>query len=339
MSESTIDQFNIEPLVINIENLIKNGLKLILKDYINRYDLLEKTHKQIMKLPSVMNEINKCPDSDSDLEYDNDSSKFIDIRDMTRDLVKTEILHIENNLDRIEKKYEAMSPLICKILEKLESINDEVKLLKETSRDNNTVQLIEPVKSLIVSTCENENIKFEINEDVSDEDLSDEDVNEEDVNEEDVNEEDVNEEDANEKSEDRLVEVIEPVKVEKITVIKVEEVEEEEDEEEDEVEDEVEDEEEVEEEEEEVETEASEDEASEYDDVVVEVEKNETILENTKLEETEEEELTIITIDDIDYCTNDEDNGFIWDLSEEGEQGNKIGYLKEGEPFFYADEM
>jgi hypothetical protein len=52
----------------------------------------------------------------------------------------------------------------------------------------------------------------------------------------------------------------------------------------------------------------------------------------------EEEELTIITIDDVDYCTNDEENGFIWEVNEEGEQGEKIGYLKEGEPFFYADE-
>ena len=54
--------------------------------------------------------------------------------------------------------------------------------------------------------------------------------------------------------------------------------------------------------------------------------------------EEEDAELTIITIDDIDYCTNDEENGFIYELSDEGEQGDKIGYLKDGEPFFYADE-
>ena len=55
-------------------------------------------------------------------------------------------------------------------------------------------------------------------------------------------------------------------------------------------------------------------------------------------EKEEEEELEIITIDDIDYCTNDLENGFIWELNEDGEQCDKIGYLKEGEPFFYADE-
>ena len=51
-----------------------------------------------------------------------------------------------------------------------------------------------------------------------------------------------------------------------------------------------------------------------------------------------EEELEVITIDDIDYCTNNEENGFIWELTEDGEQGDKVGYLKDGEPFFYADE-
>ena len=54
--------------------------------------------------------------------------------------------------------------------------------------------------------------------------------------------------------------------------------------------------------------------------------------------EKSEEDLEVITIDDIDYCTNNEENGFIWELTQEGEQGTKVGYLKDGEPFFYAEE-
>jgi hypothetical protein len=86
-------------------------------------------------------------------------------------------------------------------------------------------------------------------------------------------------------------------------------------------------------EEDEVETEASDEEEEEEEEEVV-------IPAPTKVdvEVVEEEELEIITIDDVDYCTNDVENGFIWQLSEDGEQGDKIGYLKEGEPFFYADE-
>ena len=368
MTESKIESFNIEPLVFEIQNVIKNGLKVLLKDYIDRHDLLEKTHKQIMKLPSVMNEINKGGNSDSDSESDlepgDDKSIFISISDMTRDLVKKEMSYVESKLDRIEKKYESISPLISKILDKLESINAEVKVLKETPRNNIKIVQMDHEKSYIsniikpsiVSACENENIKFEINEEEYEE------SEEEDVNpplitcstitlpksepiEIKKEKEDTDDDEDDDEDEDDEVEVVEPVKVKKeVIVIKEEELEEEVDDEEEEAEEE----EEVEElgqpvpvdsvhEEEEVETEAS-DEDEEEDEV--EEEEEVVIPAPTKVdvEVVEEEELEIITIDDVDYCTNDLENGFIWELSEDGEQGNKIGYLKEGEPFFYADE-
>ena len=331
MTKSKIESFNIEPLVLEIENVIKNGLKVLLKDYIDRHDLLEKTHKQIMKLPSVMNEINKSCDSDSgDDDSIEDEPIFVSIADMTRDLVKKEISYVEDKLDRIEKKYESISPLISKILDKLESINDEVKVLKENPRDNIKIVQMDYekpyisniIKPSIVSACENENIKFEINEEESDE--------------------------------DDIVEIIEPVKIKKeIIVIKEEQVEvEEEEEEQVEVDEEEEEQVEVEEEEEE-QVEVEEEEAVQEEDQVdeeeeveteasdEEEEKDETTPAPMKVEEAEadeEEELEIVTIDEIDYCTNDLENGFIWELSEDGEQGDKIGYLKEGEPFFYADE-
>ena len=324
MTESKIDSFNIEPLVFEIENVIKNGLKVLLKDYIDRHDLLEKTHKQIMKLPSVMNEINKGCDSDS--ESEEDKSIFISISDMTRDLVKKEMSYVESKLDRIEKKYESISPLISKILDKLESINAEVKVLKETPRDNIKIVQMDHEKSYIsniikpsiVSACENENIKFEIEENDDEEEEDEEEDDEEIVGpikvkkEVIIIEDEELEEDVIEEEEDDVIEedIIEAVVVADIKKEVEEEVE---------VED-----------EDEVETEAS-DEEDEDDE-------EEVIPAPTKVEKEEEEELEIITIDDIDYCTNDLENGFIWELNEDGEQGDKIGYLKEGEPFFYADE-
>jgi len=244
MTESKIDSFNIEPLVFEIENVIKNGLKVMLKDYIERYDLLERTHKQIMKLPSVMNEIKKSSDSDSDSDSDCDSEEdkpiFVSIADMTRDLVQKEISYVEDKLDRIEKKYESISPLIGKILDKLESINDEVKVLKENPRDNikivqmdNEKQYISSIiKPSIVSASENENIKFEINEEDEDED---EEEDEDNSNQAlitcstiSIKSEEKEETEENEESDDD----IEPVKVKKeIIVIKDEEVEDEEEEE------------------------------------------------------------------------------------------------------------
>jgi len=335
MTESKIESFNIEPLVFEIQNVIKNGLKVLLKDYIDRHDLLEKTHKQIMKLPSVMNEINKGgeSDSDSDVEAGDDKSIFISISDMTRDLVKKEMSYVESKLDRIEKKYESISPLISKILDKLESINAEVKVLKEKPRDNIKIVQMDHEKSYIsniikpsiVSACENENIKFEIEENDEEEEEEDEEEVVEPVKvkkeviiiEDEELEEDIIEEDEDEEVEQDSKEELEEVEVETVLVVKEELVKEEE---EDEVE---------------TETEASEDEEEEDE----EEEKEEVVPAPTKVEkEGEEEELEIITIDDIDYCTNDLENGFIWELNEDGEQCDKIGYLKEGEPFFYADE-
>ena len=54
----------------------------------------------------------------------------------------------------------------------------------------------------------------------------------------------------------------------------------------------------------------------------------------TKEENDPEEELFEIEIDDITYCTTDEDNGIIYKLDEEGNVGEKVGYLKDGEAYF-----
>jgi TolA-binding protein len=50
--------------------------------------------------------------------------------------------------------------------------------------------------------------------------------------------------------------------------------------------------------------------------------------------EDEEEELIEIEIDDITYCTNNEENGIIYELDKEGNVGKKVGYLKEGDAYF-----
>ena len=52
----------------------------------------------------------------------------------------------------------------------------------------------------------------------------------------------------------------------------------------------------------------------------------------------EEEEYFEIEIDDVTYYTNDEENGFLYAVSEDEDVGDKVGYIKDGEPFFYADE-
>jgi hypothetical protein len=70
-----------------------------------------------------------------------------------------------------------------------------------------------------------------------------------------------------------------------------------------------------------------EDEAKEEDEVETEKSASED-------EEEEEEELIEIEIDDVTYCTENEDNGFIYELDKDGNVGESVGYLKDGEPFF-----
>ena len=52
----------------------------------------------------------------------------------------------------------------------------------------------------------------------------------------------------------------------------------------------------------------------------------------------EDEELFEIEIDDVTYCTNNEVNGFIYILDKDGDVGEKIGYFKDSEPIFYNEE-
>ena len=66
-----------------------------------------------------------------------------------------------------------------------------------------------------------------------------------------------------------------------------------------------------------------------------EEEKKESVVEADEAEEEEEEEEVFeIEIDDKTYYTNNEENGVIYEALPNDEVGEKIGYLKDGEPFF-----
>jgi hypothetical protein len=306
MGELTIDNINTEELVLEIENVIKKGLKKILNNYVDRFDLLEETHKRIMSLPSVMNELNQNQNQNHNYKNFNpinlcqqvepatDSINMDDIANMTKNLIKGEICSIEEKLENMEKKYESLTPLLENILRKIDLINDDVTSLKNNKVNvQSEKNLLIGAPSIVINSI-NENIKFEIKEEEK------EVVAEEESEEEE--EEESEEEEEEEEEEDEEEEVVEEVK----EVVK---------------------------EEDEIETEASE---SEEEEEEAEEEEEEVVVEE-KAEE-EEEELFELEIDDITYCTNDEENGFIYELTEDGDVGEKVGYFKESEPFFYADE-
>lgn len=333
------NNFNTEPLVLEIENVINKGLKKILKDYINKYDLLEQTHKQIMMLPSVVNDLNKnyeklykgkevhvIEDSDDSDSYSDlsisDLRDNVFNKDMTKKIVRNEVSEIKQKIEEMEKNFNSFLPLLTCISLKIQTLSDDIKNLKDVPSSNNNIVETkkENIKHIllpepfIVTSCENENIKFEIKE---------EEQSENEKMEEDMEEEDDYVDEADEENEaDEADEVDEYVDAEEEVEEDVDEGEQmEQDVEEDRDGD----------EEEKMDTE-------EVDDVETEV-STETITKDDEQEEIEEEEeLVEIEIDDVTYCTNNEENGFIYELTDDGEVGDKVGYLKEGEPFFYADE-
>ena len=58
--------------------------------------------------------------------------------------------------------------------------------------------------------------------------------------------------------------------------------------------------------------------------------------EESEYEEEEEEELEVdeITINGKEYFTTDEKNGILYEMDEDGDIGDEVGYLKNGKPFF-----
>jgi hypothetical protein len=393
-----IQSFNTKPLLDKVEKVIQDGLNDVLSNFMDRYELLEKTHRQIMRLPSVLKEIDY---RDNDSDYDDrsessdnfdlkgdDKTMFVSIKDMTQELVSEEMVGFEKRLDKLEKNYESMIPILDRILSKMTNFNEEIREIRLSKTEKNiTSENFE--KSSVVKTCENENVKIHIieedNEDkttgiiqetIKSDIMRDTDKDSDESTEEQEVEEVVDEEAVEESVDEAVVEELDEVVEEEVELdevveeeveldevveeeeVVVEEEEKEEVVEEEVVEEEVVEEEVVEEEEEEVvEEESVEEEVVEEEVVEEEVVEEEVVEEESveEEEEVEEEELSIetetkeetedddeeifeIEIDDKTYCTNDDKNGFIWELTEDGEQGDKIGYFKDEEPFFYADE-
>jgi len=342
MYQKTI-KFNTEPILSEIDNVIKNGLTKLLSEHLDRYELLEKTHQAIMCLPSVLNEMNHQyiidnsktqfleKEKEKEKEKEQEKKNEIDVKSImlfTEELIKTEV----------DKQYASIIPLFEKMLTKIEKLTNEVNELK--SKNTKDIEIEDPQ--------EKENIKLEIDE-LEEEEQEVDDVEEEEEEQEvdDVEEQEEEEEvDDVEEEEELEVDDVEEEEEE----LEVDDVEEEEQKETDNTE--------VEEEQKEIEfddVEVSTEEDVEKQDVKI-VEENEDDVETEKSEsdaeidveeevnetqnviEDAEDEYFEIDIDDTTYCTTDEENGFIYELTEDGDIGTKVGYLKDGEPFFYADE-
>jgi len=386
-----VNSFNINPLVIEIENVIQEGLHKILSDYTDRYNLLEKTHREIMNLPSIREEFNRNnyeSDNDNESDFVGNITTTTNIKNVDNYSVKNAVCSLETRLDKLERNYDTIIPVLDKILNKINKLGNDISEL-QSDRNNSSVETFHTVnieKSTAVKTSENENIEIHVEEhskELVQEEFEDSD--EEDINPalitcstiilnnseketEEKTEEDDDELSVGEELGERVepeIETVEETEEESVEDIQAEEesvediqAEEEAVEdiqaEEESVEDTQAEEEAV--EDTQAEEEAVEDTQAEEESVedIQDVEASVTTIQCNKLtdedsietetkeeeeeEQEEDEELFEIEIDDKTYCTNNDQNGFIWELTEEGESGEKIGYLKDGDAFFYEDE-
>ena len=315
---NAITRLNTEEIAMEVNNVIKKGLDKLLGDHLYRYELLEKTHDAIMNLPSVRNHLN--------LQHLPQQS--------------------ETKVDDV--KY---SQMIEKLLKRIDELTFEVNQLKQTcKKESSDIRVEDELK--VVKLEQKENIRLEIEdvvneaEDASDASSSEEEEEEtvasleEEVESDDLSKAEEEEEEESVASSSEAEENIcsecdcKVILDEDIVVVEGKKycgacdpssnksVCGDEASEEVEVEEEASDSEEV-----ETEKSDSEDES--------EVEEIEAV---ANLQDEEEEEYIEIDIDDVTYCTNNEENGFIYEVTEDGDLGDKVGYLKDGEPFFYADE-
>jgi hypothetical protein len=378
MSETLkMNAFDINPLVIEIENVIHKGLHEILANFMDRYELLENTHKQILRLPSIRQALNKSSyDSDSDCER----LHHFKLKSKPIECVAVELLN--SRLDTLEKKYDTIVPVLDKILNKINSLDQDVKSL--TTHKHESLIQMEQVTDVRKSEKENIQIQFDEQSElpVEEEEESDDDddnpalvtcstivlnkeksvqeevtvcqdedddelsVGEElgeheepvvEENSEEVEEADVEdnlEDESETKTDDNLAADVDAKSEATVEAVVDGDVEEEASIE-TETKSEVEEEEELEEVEEE---EDDEDKEEELEPQEQEEPVKQVVEEKPPAEEEEDEELFEIEIDDKTYCTTDDQNGFIWELTEEGEQGEKIGYFENGDAYFYEDE-
>ena len=126
--------FDIKPIMSNVEKVIQKGLNKLLVNYIDRHEMLEKTHKQLIQLPSIAQEINnrkiqtEITDTHSETDIDNyGNSDFSSIKDMTENIIRDQFFQLENKLNKMEKKYDEIIPILDKLLTKITHLNDDIK--------------------------------------------------------------------------------------------------------------------------------------------------------------------------------------------------------------------
>jgi hypothetical protein len=217
-----MNNFDTQPLLSEINNIIKNGVQEIVKDFMKRHDVLEETHDKLVNLPSVK-QYYKCvkskDDSIEEIRHEIRIKKEPEPESLreVQDNVKEDVSKLIQNLDeKMNNIWNIHGEYFVKLSNQLDELKNEIDVLKCENKQLSTFSN---------SNLEKENIKLEI---VDDTQIEEEVVEELEVEEEEE-EEEVEEEEEEVEEEEEEEEEVESVETEtKDTIVDVDEEEEEE---------------------------------------------------------------------------------------------------------------
>ena len=150
-----MSKFNVAPLILDINTIVKNSLEKYIKEYNSKYYLLEKTHKEILELPFVVSETNKNSkiSSNPTVVIKTEPKNVSD--EITKNITAPLVLEIEKIiqtglntiLEEKKERYEMLEKTQKRMLELLVSQNTSVEQTLPPSpslpKENITFQKIE----------------------------------------------------------------------------------------------------------------------------------------------------------------------------------------------------
>ena len=171
----TID-FNTDPILNDIDNIVKDGLTKLLGQYLNRYELLERTLQALMNLPSVVDEL-----ANRTVSYNFPPI----IQEKQNEIIEKDLQAMISANENLLARVDILSK------ENEELTNELRELKKQLFKDSIDLTVdevhvkVETLVPVTIDSVEKENIRLEIEENDVPEDEEDEDTDkEEDTDEE-----------------------------------------------------------------------------------------------------------------------------------------------------------
>ena len=155
--------FNIEPLLLAVENAVSTGLIQLMKDFISDHQLFKETHESVLKIAGVQKkEIIHASTSveEDDLHVNDEKTIKQSIAEMTQEMVQNEVQKLAHSFDqKINELTKNQSIMFSELISKIEDLKKDFISIKQSSKEENAV--IIPEKENIVLNIEEQSEKEE----------------------------------------------------------------------------------------------------------------------------------------------------------------------------------